>query len=125
MTADDIIKGPTGKGYKLAESSLIIGTALFAFFLFAELLFLMLGFSVLYKKTNSWQVLIHGMGVLCCLWMILDCWRYAMIWPILVFCGFLPSLMEMVVTFDAVAKSRRESKYQDRIMREMEEAKAK
>jgi hypothetical protein len=48
-----------------------------------------------------------------------------MIWPILVFCGFLPSLMEMAVTFDAVAQSRRESNYQARMMREMEQAKAK
>ena len=112
--------GPSSKGYKLAESSLIIGTALFAIFLFIELLFLILGFSVLYKRTNAWQVVIHGIGVLCCVWMILDCWRYHMIWPILVFCGFLPSLMEMAVTFDAVAQSRRESSYQERMMREVQ-----
>ena len=111
LTAADMKKGPTANGYKLAESSLLTAAAAFAIVLFVELLFLILGFSILYKRTNAWQVLIHGVGVLCCLWMIFDSWRYQLLWAIFVFCGLLPSGMEVIVTFDAVAQSRRESNY--------------
>ena len=111
LTASDKVNGPTTKRYKLAESSLLIAAACFALALFVELMFLILGFSILYKRTNAWQVVIHGIGVLCCIWMILDSWRYQLLWAVFVFCGLLPSLLEIIVTFDAVAQSRRENNY--------------
>ena len=54
LTAADMKKGPTANGYKLAESSLLTAAAAFAIVLFVELLFLILGFSILYKRTNAW-----------------------------------------------------------------------
>ena len=111
--------GPESEGYKTAQSSLIIASALFAITLFLELLFLLLGFSVLYVRLNTFQIMIHGVGVLCSLWMIFDSWRFQFMWVMFAFFGLIPSLMEMAVTFDAVNQSRRENKYQERMMQEL------
>ena len=85
----------------------------------------MAGLSVLYARTNAYQILLHGMGVLCCLWMILDSWRYQLLWVVLVFFGILPSVMEMFVTFDAVAQSRRETAFAERMTTEIKQTKTK
>jgi hypothetical protein len=111
LTPADLRIGPSSKGYKLAESSLIIAAAIFAFCLFVEFFFLTLGFSVMYKQVNSWQVIIHTLGVLCSIWMILDSWRYTTLYAIGFFCGIIPAIIEIGVTFDAVAHSKRESNY--------------
>ena len=89
----------------------MIAASIFAVCLFVELLFLSLGFSVMYKQVNSWQVTIHALGVLCSIWMILDSWRYSTLYAIAFFGGLVPAIIEMGVTFDAVAHSRRESNY--------------
>jgi hypothetical protein len=43
--------------------------------------------------------------------MILDSWRYTTLYAIGFFCGIIPAIIEIGVTFDAVAHSKRESNY--------------
>ena len=53
-----------------------ITSFVFVGLLVAEFVALVFGFSVMYKEVNVMQTVLHGLGVLCSIWMILDYWRY-------------------------------------------------
>jgi hypothetical protein len=112
LTAKQRQAGTTIAEYKQAEWIIYLTCGVFAIFLLLEFLFLTFGFSVMYKKTNAWQVCIHGMGILSSMWMIADSWRFQILLPLTLFFGILPCLLEVWVTCDALEASRRERNYQ-------------
>ena len=81
-----------------------IAVAAFAILLLLEFFVLIWGVSVMYKRVNSAQVLLHGLGVLGCIWMILDRWHYLQAYVLAVVFGLIPFLLEISAVFDACIK---------------------
>ena len=60
-----------------------------------EFLCLMLGYSVMYKKVNTVQVLLHGLGVVGAVWQILEGWHYSLLLAMVIPFGLVPLCMEI------------------------------
>jgi len=86
---------------------MMIAAGVFVCLLLLEFFALMSGISVMFKKANAIQVLLHGLGVLSCVWMILDRFSYVTLYVIAFLFGFLPFLIEIFVFLSAVDKFRR------------------
>ena len=54
-----------------------------------------MGVSLLYSQVNLVQIFLHVLGCLFTIWFILEQWSYVNIWPIWVFFGLFPFLLEL------------------------------
>ena len=74
--------------------------------LLLEFFFILCGISVMFRQNNAIQVILHGLGVLSCVWMILDGWSYQALYPITIAFGLVPFMQELVMICVATAKFR-------------------
>jgi len=64
------------------------------------------GVSVMYRKINSIQVVLHGLGCLSLLWMIIDRWSFVMLFISMIFFAIIPAVLELAVVCNACEKYR-------------------
>ena len=64
-----------------------------------EFLTLLFGVSVMYKKVNSVQLLLHGLGVFFGIWMLLDGWHWYSCGLMAFLFGLIPVILELSVLF--------------------------
>ena len=93
---------------KYVELEVLVTIFCTAYFgaLVIEFLCLMLGYSVMYKKVNTVQVLLHGLGVIGAVWQILEGWHYSLLMAMVIPFGLVPLCMEIGVMF-SVRKFRK------------------
>ena len=58
---------------------------------------MVMGYSVMYKKVNTVQLLLHGLGVLGGVWMLLEGWHYSLFFAMAVPFGLVPVVLELAV----------------------------
>ena len=94
----------TDKEFKDAEQEILGLTWLTILMLCSELVTLSMGISVMFEKTNVFQVLFHFVGVNHLTLMILDRYAYTQMRSILFFYAFIPFLLEVIVSLFACKK---------------------
>mmetsp|Transcript_18965 Transcript_18965/g.26253 ORF Transcript_18965/g.26253 Transcript_18965/m.26253 type:complete len:111 (+) Transcript_18965:167-499(+) len=84
----------------------MVSTGSLCIFLLLEFFTMMLGMSVMFMKINVVQILMHFLGVIACIFMILDRRNYFRMWIILIFFGIVPFVLEISTLFAARNKFR-------------------
>ena len=74
--------------------------------LLLEFFLILTGYSVMFRASNAIQVILHGLGVMACTWMILDAWSYQVIYPITFTFGIVPFVQELVIVCKTSDKFR-------------------
>ena len=64
------------------------------------------GVSVMYRKINSMQVILHGLGCLSFFWMIIDRWSFVMLFISMGLFAITPAVLELAVVCNAYEKYR-------------------
>ena len=69
-----------------------------------EFLLMIAGTSVtpIFAKFNLLQIILHFLGCLFTLWLILDSWKYTLIWPIFFCFSVLPIAIEITIIQQAI-----------------------
>ena len=93
--------GPLSEAYSEAFWGILISACVYWGLLLLELLTLSVGLSVMYKKINAIQMLLHGLGVLGGVWMILDHWHWFDLFIMAIVFGALPFILEVGVILAA------------------------
>ena len=83
------------KKYSDLELLVTIFCAIYFGAIVVEFFYLMLGYSVMYKKVNTVQVLLHGLGVVGAVWQILEGWHYSLLMAMVIPFGIVPLYMEI------------------------------
>ena len=115
---NNVQNGPGSEQYHDAFIGILVAACVYFGLLILELFTLSFGLSVLFKKINAIQVLLHGLGVLGGGWMILETWHWAQLFTLAFFFGFLPFLLEFSVIFAARNWMRTFGLIQERMTKE-------
>ena len=70
-------------------------------FLVAEILLLMIGYSLFFDRLNIIQILLHLLGALFLTWFVMDLWGYNLIWGIWFAFGLIPFTIEVFIVLAA------------------------
>lgn len=93
--------GPDSPEYARASFLIFIAGITYLSLMLLEMITLSIGLSVMFKKINSAQVLLHGLGVLGAVWMLLNRWHWIQLYVMAFAFGLIPFLLEVSVIFAA------------------------
>ena len=88
--------------YRMALLGIVVSFIVYFAVLLIEFFIMLCGISVMYKKVNTCQLLLHGFGVFFGIWMILDGWHWVFLAIMAIPFGIVPAILEFSVVFSVI-----------------------